>query len=168
MQDPKQCICVLAHHTQGYGPGEYMKANIILQLKRKKPQHELDCLTKRKTIAALVLSICQNDHWPLPDTFFVQVLQYCFIRCLKSKVQRELLTVNPWQHLHLQLERETVTTALNGPMIIMPHSETKCQVFPLLDFQCDAQVHSSHASQQFHICFLQSKSQCTTKKCNPS
>lgn len=63
MQDPEQCICVLAHHTAGCGPGGYIKANIILQLKRKKPQHELDCcLTKRKTIAALVLSICQNDH----------------------------------------------------------------------------------------------------------
>lgn len=99
----------------GVGPRGYIKANIILQLKRKKPQHELDCLTKRKkTTAALVLSICQNDHWPLPDTFLVQVLQYYyFISRLKSKVQRGLLSVNPWQHLHLQLSREAAGTALN-------------------------------------------------------
>lgn len=55
MWDPKQCICVLAHPTAGWGPGGHIKANIILQGKRKKPQRELDCcLTKRKTIAALV------------------------------------------------------------------------------------------------------------------
>lgn len=55
MWDPEQCICVPAHHTAGCGPGGHIKANIILQGKRKKPQRELDCcLTKRKTIAALV------------------------------------------------------------------------------------------------------------------
>lgn len=55
MWDPEQCICVLAHHRAGCGPGGHIKANIILQGKSKKPQRELDCcLTKRKTIAALV------------------------------------------------------------------------------------------------------------------
>lgn len=55
MWDPEQCSCVLAHHTAGCGPGGHIKANIILQGKRKKPQREPDCcLTKSKTIAALV------------------------------------------------------------------------------------------------------------------
>lgn len=97
MPDPEQCICVLAHHTPGCGPAGYIKANIILQLRRKKPQHEPDCcLTKRKTIAALVSRICQNDHWPLPDTFLVQSFSAVLPHQLPevTKVQRGRLNPN--------------------------------------------------------------------------
>lgn len=101
MWDPEQYICVLAHHTAGCGPGGHIKANIILQGERKKPQRELDCcLTKRKTTAAL-LEVCArmtSGHFQRHSLF------KCFPPSPAPKITEVLKgRLNPRWHWHLLL-----------------------------------------------------------------